>query len=332
MTAVQPGIAPGTEGKAPARRKKPKWTFDNVSFFAVFLGLPLVLFLLFVVSPFAQAIYYSFTNWSGFNPAVEPVGLDNYARIFSDQVFMKALGNNILLAIVLPIVTIVLALILATLITVGGSSKGQVRGLKGSSFYRIVSFFPYAVPAIAIAILWGQIYQPNNGLLNGILTSLGLENFAGFNWLGNGNTAMGASIFVMVWSMVGFYMLLFIAAIKSIPAELYEAARIDGAGRVRMLFNVTLPLIRDNVQTAAIYIGIFALDAYVFMAALNPTGGPEYATEVMAQRLIDVGFGKGQFGIACAMGVVLALLTLAFAGLVALINKLTGGSKGSNLV
>ena len=326
MTATL-NMSPDRGELAPVRRRgvRKKLTFDRVSFMVVFLGLPLAIYLIFVVSPFIQACYYALTDWSGFSPTQNFVGLANFKRIFTDDTFLISMRNNILLAIVLPLVTIALAFALASLLTVSGSSRGQTRGLKGSSFYRTVSFFPYVIPAIVIGIMWGQIYDPSNGLLNGILVAIGLDQFQSFAWLGNENTAMAATIFVIVWSMVGFYMVLFVAAIKGIPAELYEAARIDGAGRFRIAISLTLPLIRDNVQTAWIYLGILALDAFVYMAALNPGGGPNNSTLVMAQQLFTTAFTKGQFGVACAMGVVLAAVTLAFSGLVFLVNRLLGG-------
>jgi N-acetylglucosamine transport system permease protein len=132
-------------------------------------------------------------------------------------------------------------------------------------------------------------------------------------------------MFVIIWGLVGFYMVLFIAAIKGVPAEVFEAARIDGAGRFRTAISITIPLIRENVQTAFIYIGILALDAFVYMAALEPGGGPDNTTLVMAQQLFTTAFTKGQFGYACAMGVVLAIITLAYAGLVFLVNRIFGG-------
>ena len=151
--------------------------------------------------------------------------------------------------------------------------------------------------------------------------------FESFPWLGDERTAMAATIFVIVWSMVGFYMVLFVAAIKDIPAEIFEAARIDGAGRFRIATTITMPLIRDNVQTAWIYLGILALDAFVYMAGLNPGGGPDNSTLVMAQQLFTTAFTKGQFGLACAMGVVLAAVTLLFAALVFGVNRLLGGKE-----
>jgi N-acetylglucosamine transport system permease protein len=304
-----------------------RWTFDKISFLVVFLGVPLAIYLVFVVSPFIQACYYALTDWNGFTPTQNFVGLSNFGKIFTDPTFLKSIRNNVVLALVLPAVTLVLSFALATMVTVGGASRGQTRGLKASGFYRTVSFFPYVIPAIVIGIIWSQVYDPSNGLLNGILTGIGLDSFKSFPWLGDERTAMIVTIFVIVWSFVGFYMVLFVAAIKGIPAELYEAARIDGAGRFRTAISVTLPLIRDNVQTAWIYLGILALDAFVYMAALNPGGGPNNATLVMPQELFTTAFTKGQFGVACAMGVVMAAITLIFAALVFIVSRLLGGKE-----
>lgn len=320
-------MPPGSSKSVAVRRRRKKLTFDKISFMVVFLGLPVAVYLVFVVTPFAQAFYYSTTDWSGFTASMNFTGLANYGKLFADDIFMRAMRNNIILAIVVPIVTITLSLILASLVTVAGSSRGQIKGLRNSSFYRVVSFFPYAIPAIIIGIMWGQIYDPSNGLLNGILTSLGWKQFESFAWLGDENTAMIASMFVIIWGFVGFYMVLFVAAIKGIPAELFEAAGIDGAGRFRTAVTITIPLIRDTVQTAYIYMGILALDAFVYMQALNSGGGPNNSTLVMSQELLSTAFRKGQFGLACAMGVVLAVITLVFSALVFLVNKLTGGSR-----
>jgi N-acetylglucosamine transport system permease protein len=234
MTAVVTPLRSGRGTRAPVRRRKRRLTFDRVSFVLVFLGLPLAIYVVFVVSPFLQAVYYSLTDWSGFTSTQNFVGIRNYTRVLTDSIFLQAMRNNILLVVVLPLLTIVLALTLASLLTVGGSSRGQTRGLRGSEFYRVVSFFPYVIPAIVIGIMWGQVYDPSNGLLNGILTAIGIQAAQSFPWLGNENTAMIATMFVIVWSFVGFYMVLFVAAIKGIPAEYYEAARVDGAGRFRI--------------------------------------------------------------------------------------------------
>lgn len=328
MTTLNPAAAAlDTDSAAPPPRRRgiKNLTFDRVSLFVVFLGLPLALYLTFVVSPFVQAVGYSFTNWGGFSDQMDFVGIENYRRLFEDDIFKKALTNNIILAALLPLIIVVLSLALATLITVAGRSVGEVSGLKGASFYRVVSFFPYAIPAIVVGIMWNQIFDPSNGLVNGLLTGLGFDSFDTFPWLGNAKTAMPVTMFIMIWGFVGFYMILFIAAIKGIPSEVYEAARLDGAGRLRTAWSITLPLIRENVQTAYIYLGIMAIDAYVYMQALNPFGGPERSTLVMAQHLMTTAFDKSQFGMACAMGVVMGIFTAIFAGIVFTVNALTGG-------
>ena len=171
------------------------------------------------------------------------------------------------------------------------------------------------------------MYDPSSGLLNGILTALGFDFFKSFAWLGNERTAMGASIFVIAWSMVGFYMVLFIAAIKGIPAEVYEAARVDGAGRFRTAISITVPMIRDTIRTAYVYLGILALDAFVYMQALNPVGGPANSTVVISQHLLNTAFKKGKFGYATSMGATLAIITLVFAALVFFVFWLTGAKK-----
>jgi N-acetylglucosamine transport system permease protein len=311
----------------PAARQRRVAGRGRLSFMAVFLGLPLAIYLVFVIYPFGQALYYSMTDWSGFTPTYNFVGLGNFTKLFHDDIFMLSLRNNVELAIVVPFVTIVLGLVIAMIVTVGGPTRGSIRGIRGSGFYRVVSFFPYTVPAIVIGLIWAQVYDPSAGILNASLTKVGFSGFENFAWLGETRTAMPASMFVIIWSFVGFYAVLFVAAIKGIPAEIYEAARVDGTGRFRTAIRITLPLVRDTVQTAYIYLGILALDAFVYMQALNPNGGPNNTTLTMSQELFNTAFRKGQFGYATAMGVVLAVVTLLFAVIVYAVNRLTGGGE-----
>ena len=318
--SVTPPAAPGRPPGRGTRRGVRRWTFDRISLFVVFLGLPLALFLGFVIWPFAQAAFYSITDWTGLTPTFNIIGIGNFVKEFNDSNFTTALTNNLLFALIVPIVTIVIALAFASLITIGGPSRGPMRGIAGSSFYRVVSFFPYVIPAIVIGLIWAQIFDPSAGLLNRLLVGLGLP-FQSFAWLGEPTTARWCLMFVIVWGFVGFYMVLFIAGIKGIPAETYEAARIDGTGRFRMATRITFPLIVENVQTAYIYLGIAALDAFVYASALTPNGGPANTTIVIPQLIIRYAFLQGQAGYASAMGVTMAIVTLAYAGLVLLLFR-----------
>ncbi|MDR3070782.1 MAG: sugar ABC transporter permease [Propionibacteriaceae bacterium] len=291
---------------------------------AVFVLLPLAVFTLFELVPLVQALYYALTDWAGYSPDMNFVGLTNFAAMFSDPLFMKSLRNSVILAAVVPTITLVCSFVIAAVVTTGGPSTGRIQGLKGSGFYRVVSFFPYCVPAIVIGIIWSQIYDPQRGLLNGLLSALGFD-FQGFPWLGKVDTAMPASIMVIIWGSIGFYTVLFVAAIKGIPAELYEAARMDGAGRFRSAISVTLPNMLSSLQTGYIYLGLMAIDAFIYMVALNPLGGPDYSTWTMTQNLYNTAFFKGKFGYSTAQGVALAIVTLAYAGIIALIFRLARG-------
>lgn len=328
-TAAVPAAGTPQAATPPPAQRRRRAGLDRTSLIVVFLGVPFTFYVLMVLYPFTQAAYYSLTAWTGFSPEQPFVGLDNYLRLLEDTKFLTALGNSVLLLVLVPAVTMVLSFALAVLITFGGPSAGGVRGLRGSSFYRVVSFFPYVVPAIVIGIIWSQIYNPGNGLLNGTLTALGGDRFADFAWLGLPDTAMAASVVVIVWAFIGFYMVLFVAAIQSIDLELFEAARLDGAGRVRTALSVALPGIAGSVRTAYVYMGILALDAFVYMQALNPTGGPRNSTLVVTQDIYTTAFTDGQFGVACAMGVVLALVTLAFVGAVFGVFRLLGVRSGA---
>ncbi len=313
---------------SPARRRRRRPTPARMLFFLVFLGIPVTVYLMFVVSPFVQSFYYSLTSWSGLSQNIEFIGLNNYLTLYRDGVFWASLRNNLVLLLVLPVVTISLAYALAVMLTFGGQSRGGVRGVRGAGFYRVVSFFPYAVPAVITAILFNFIYHPSGGLLNGVLNIparvFGLEPIR-IAWLGDQRFALGAVSFAIVWTFVGFYMVLFVAAIKGIGQEVLEAARIDGAGRVRTAVQIVLPMVRDNVSTALVYMGIFALDAFTFVSVMTPNGGTSNSTKVVSLHLYQTAFSEGKFGLASAMGVVMAVVTM----LVALVVITLGRSKES---
>lgn len=329
MTASDLDVGSGraaapTSGVGRRRRRVP--TPGRMLFFLVFLGIPVAVYLMFVVSPFAQSFYYSLTDWSGISPSMNFIGLENYQRILNDAVFWKSLRNNLVLLLVLPTVTIVLAYALAVMVTIGGSTRGGVRGVRGAGFYRVISFFPYAVPAVITGILFNFIYHPNGGLLNGflnlallplngVLVLLGVAPVEDVNtaWLGDQRFALAAVAFAIIWTFVGFYMVLFVAGIKSIPQEVLEAARLDGAGRLRSAIQIAAPMVRDNISTAVVYMGIFALDAFTFVSVMTPNGGTANSTKVVSLHLYQTAFTEGNYGEASGMGVIMALVTMLVA-------------------
>lgn len=163
---------------------------------------------------------------------------------------------------------------------------------------------------VIIALLWKEVYHPNKGLLTSALHAMGLGSPT---WLGDPRTAFWCVLAVMVWSNVGFYVVLFGAAMSAVPKEIYEAVLLDGASRLTTLRRVTLPLLWDTVQVAWVYLAIFALDGFI-LVQLMTNGGPNFSTDVIGVRMYDTAFGsETKFGYASAIGVVMFFLTLSVA-------------------
>ncbi|WP_371555089.1 sugar ABC transporter permease [Streptomyces longwoodensis] len=290
-------------------------------FIVGFLALPLGLYALFVVWPFIQSIYYSFTDWTGLSPEFKMVGLDNYRRMFDDDIFWKSLQHSLMFAVVLPVVTISLALFFAFMINVGGrGGRGGpvISGVRGSSFYKIVYFFPQVLSIAIVALLFAFAYNPDSGAINSVLRGVGLDGVQPL-WLGDPDLALWCVMAVLVWSTVGFFVVLFSAGMASIPSDLYEAALLDGAGRAATFFRITLPLLWDTVQSGWVYMGILALGAESFAVVQIMTtgpGGPDYSTTVMVLYVYQKAFRDGQAAYATTIGVALLVVTLAFAAVV----------------
>ncbi|MCG5442964.1 sugar ABC transporter permease [Micromonospora sp. NIE79] len=288
-----------------------------------FLALPLGLYLFYVVWPFVQAAGYSLTDWGGYSDTQNFVGLDNYVRLLSDELIRKAFWHNVFFLITVPLFTIALALFLAFLLNVGGrEDRAGIRGVFGSGIYKIIFFFPQVLSLVVIAVMWQQIYRSDGqGLINGLMIKIGLvdaDNPIAFTsdpepFLGV-PAVLWWLLVIAVWSGAGFYMVLFSAAMQSIPKDIYEAALLDGASRFHTFFRITLPLLRDTVSVAWVYLGFIALDMYALVFVMTPSqGGPNHASEIFASVLNFTAFQKGQFGYACAMGVALAIFTILLA-------------------
>jgi N-acetylglucosamine transport system permease protein len=289
-------------------------------FIATFLIPPLALYALFVISPYLQTFQIASTDWGGLSPDSHFIGLDNFSRLVSDRHVWNALRNNAILLLVMPVATIALGLFFASMLMVGGRrNRAGVQGVRGSSVYRLVYFFPQVLSVAIIGVLWKEMYSPNSGLINGALRAVGLGSLA-HPWLGDPNLAFWCVLAVMVWSNVGFYVVLFGAGMQSIPRDIYEAALLDGAGRAATLARITLPLLWDTVQVAWVYLAIVALDGFALVQIITE-GGPGLRTDVIGLRLYTTAFGEAKFGYASAIGVAMLFLTLSVAVLALRLTK-----------
>jgi N-acetylglucosamine transport system permease protein len=287
-----------------------------------FLAVPVLLYTVFVIWPFIQSIFYSFTDWSGLSPDFSFIGIDNYTRMFHDADFWASFWHSLLFLALLPLVTLSLALFFAFMINVGGRRRrgSAVTGVRGSEVYKILYFFPQVLSIAIVALLFEFIYNPRNGAINAGLQLIGLGSVKP-NWLGDPDLALWCVFAVLVWCTVGFFVVLFSAGMTSIPMDIYEAALLDGASRFATFFRITLPLLWDTVQSGWIYMGILALGPEAFavvqiMTVGESGGGPANSTTILPLQVYKSAFRDGQAAYATTIGVALLIVTMLFAAIV----------------
>jgi N-acetylglucosamine transport system permease protein len=276
-----------------------------------FLVAPVVLYTIFVFYPITQLVFVAMTNWSGLSPDFDNVGLANFEKIWQDGTFWQAVQHHLMLLIALPLITIALALFFAFLLNMGGGTRGGVmQGVWGSKFYRVVFFLPQVLAVVIVGVIFARVYGPDNsGIINRLLSFIDVGPIYFMSDYG-----MWAILGVLVWQAVGFYVVLFSAGMSSIPADLYEAAVLDGASRITIFFRVTIPLLWETIRVAWVYLGILAFDAFALVMVLSiEQGGPDGATAVLPVLIYKQGIRESEYGYASALGVSLFLLTITFA-------------------
>ncbi|THF82245.1 carbohydrate ABC transporter permease [Cohnella fermenti] len=261
----------------------------------LFVAPALIPFLIFVVWPFVSSLYYSMTRWNGFTSPVF-IGFDNFGRLFREASFVAALSNTIVFTLAGLLISNVLSLLLALALNRAGRSKAVLR---------TVFYLPGVVSFVTMAVVWSSIYH-YYGPINEILIRLGLESWTR-EWLGNFDTVMAALIIIMVWSGVGFGVIVFLAGLGSIPADLYEAADLDGAGAFAKFRYVTFPLLMSSV-TIVTFLGLTTSLKIFDLPFLMTNGGPGDASTTLAMLIYKQAFSYSNYGYASAGGIVLFVL------------------------
>jgi raffinose/stachyose/melibiose transport system permease protein len=274
---------------------------DKITIF-LFLLPACVLFLVFLIYPIFQSIYYSLFDWNGFGPAVDFVGLDNFRQILSDQVFMKAMGNGVLIVALSLLIQLPFSLALA--IMVG-------RDLPGRAFFRMIFFMPYVLSEVITAIIWLSLLSPDpeRGLINALLVLIpGVQPQL---FLSDINQVMACIFVVLTWKYFGLHMLLYMAGLQSIPREVEEAAIVDGANRWQLIRNITVPLLGGTIRTS-IYLSVLGSLTQFNLVWIMSKGGPVNASEVMATYMYRFGFVRFWLGYGSAVALVMLLICLTF--------------------
>jgi raffinose/stachyose/melibiose transport system permease protein len=293
-----------TASLAPRTAKDAKKSDDSLRLLPwLFLAPSLAIYSVVVVYPLIYSAWLSLFRWDGVAPTKIFVGLDNYGILLTqNDVFWIALRNNA--------IWLVAALLLPTSIGLGLAILLNSR-FRGSHIFRSVFYFPSVLSLAVVGLIWTWIYHPDLGLLNQALTASGLQSLTR-NWLSDPNIALYPVIIAATWNAVGLPMLLFLAGLQTIPEELHEAAKVEGAGPVRRFLYVTFPLLRETTLIVLAITAINALKAYDIIYAMT-NGGPANSTQLLSTWMYFLTYNYNQVGLGTAIAVVLFMLTLIFA-------------------
>jgi raffinose/stachyose/melibiose transport system permease protein len=257
--------------------------------------------LLFVIYPIFRSVYYSTFDWKGLGAPVENIGLENYQRILTDEVFLKSVKNVVIIIVLSLALQLPAAIVLATIVG---------RDLPGRAVFRTIFFLPYVLSEVNAAIMWMLLYNPNpdRGFINGVLVQLGLNSV---NWLADMNVVLYAVFITLTWKYFGFHMLLYLTGLQNIPREVEEAARIDGANSFQSFFNITLPLLSGTIKTSVQMSVLGSIQQFILVWIMTK-GGPVNASEVMATYMYRFGFVRFQFGYGSAVAIIMFLICVIF--------------------
>lgn len=276
---------------------------------AIFIGLlpALIIYVGIAIVPIGLSLYYSLMDWNGIG-AMDFVGLKNYTRILTDDIFWLSVKNNVIIMITGLVGQIPLGLLLALLLN---------RGIKGSGFFRTVGFMPVVISSVMVSLIWGMIYNTEYGMLNNLLGMFGLESWQQ-NWLGNDRLSMLSISIAYIWQNCGLYMVIFLAALQNIPDEVNEAAELDGATGFKRTFRITIPMIRSTLMVGVVYSISNSFRVFDLIQILTG-GGPAHQTEVMTIHMYNSAFMNMRYGYGSAVSILILLFSLV---VISLINRL----------
>jgi len=258
-----------------------------------------LLYTVFMIYPFIQAVYFAFTDWNGASADKNFVGFDNFRELVDDDLLWTSLRHTVVWVVVGTVGPIVVGLLLAMMLW---------RRPKGFTLFRTAFFMPQVLSSVVIAIVWGWIYNPRFGILNQSLDRVGLESVSR-GWLGDPDFALYAVMVASIWAETGFVFVVFLAGLQNVSKDLLEAATLDGANAWRRFRDVTVPQLANvvTVVTALLLIGGFSAFDIVFAMT---GGGPNNATQLIATYTYDAAFTQNRVGYASTLALVITVISL----------------------
>ena len=285
------------------RRKREK----NLFILACLLPA-LILFFTFLIYPTIQVFRMSMFKWGGFSNNQQFVGLDNFKILWADENFFRTIQNTILLIVVVTLFTVVLAVLFAAILS--------TEKIRGNNFFRIIFYIPNILSIVVIAGIFSAIYDPKAGLLNAVLPEAWNKL-----WLGDQSIVIYSLAFALIWQAIGYYMVMYMAGMANIPASLYEAADLDGAGKIGKFFNVTLTLIWNSIRTTLTFFIISTINLSFLLVQILTDGGPDGSTEVFLSYMFKQAYTNSSYGYGMAIGVVIFIFSFGLSGIVSHITK-----------
>ncbi|MFM9280458.1 carbohydrate ABC transporter permease [Paenibacillus jiagnxiensis] len=278
--------------------------------FAIFIGLlpALVIYIGIALVPIGMSFYYALMDWDGISPMTF-VGLDNFIEIFKDDVFWTSVKNNLFIMLTGVVGQIPIGLLLALLL------NGK---LKGAGFFRTVGFLPVVISSVMVSLIWGMIYNTEYGMLNSLLGAVGLESWQR-NWLGDTSWSMISISIAYIWQNCGLYMVIFLAALQNISAEVNEAAELDGATGLKRTFLITIPMIRSTLIVAIVFSISNSFRVFDLIQIMTG-GGPAHATEVMTVYMYNNAFMNMRFGYGSAVSILILVFSLI---VISIVNRVS---------
>ena len=270
------------------RKKKEK------IFLACCVTPALVGFCLFILYPAFQVFRMSLYKWSGGTGKKTFIGLKNFKTLFASDTFWLAFRNTLFLMVFVTIVTMALSLFFAAVI-----SRGK---LKEANLYRIVLFFPNVLSIVVIGIIFKNLFNPLTGIVNSALAAMGKTNLP--NWLGDSRYVLWVIAVAMIWQAVGYYMVMYIAGMDGVSAELYEVSELEGANKIQEFFKITLPLIWPTVRTTLVFFILSTMNMSFQFVTVMTNGEPQGHSEVLLSYVNLQAFSNANFGYAMSVSVV----------------------------
>ncbi|WP_297714399.1 sugar ABC transporter permease [Clostridium sp.] len=281
----------------------------------LFIGLSVIpaviLFFIFMIMPTISVFWMSLFKWGGLSNNKKFVGLNNFIILFKDEKFIKSFQNTLFLIVFVSIVTLVLAISLAAILI--------RKDIKFNNFFRIVFYLPNILSVVVISAIFSAILDPNQGIINATLSLFKLDNWQRM-WLGDPKTVVWCISIAMIWQAVGYYMVMYMSAMSSVPESLYEAADLEGASKIHQFFSITLPLVWGTVRTTLTFFIISCINLSFLFVKVMTSGGPDGASETVLGYMYKQAYGNSSYGYGMAIGVVIFLFSF---GLSLILSKIT---------